>query len=90
MFKASDLSTALQSTEKPYTYLFKDTSSASNLLDMLPKQNGDVNIFINFFKLVFFLFNKQITVITMVMQTLSKFYLCFTKIKLFSGVPKLS
>ena len=54
MFIASDLSTALQSTEKPYTYLFKDTSSASNLLDMLPRQNGDVNIFINFFKLVFF------------------------------------
>ena len=54
MFKASDLLTALQSTEKPYTYLFKDTSSASNLLDMLPRQNGDVNIFINFFKLVFF------------------------------------
>ena len=42
MFNMSDLSTSLQSTEKWYTFPFKDTSrdsEAPNPLPMLPKQN---------------------------------------------------
>ena len=41
MFNMSDLSIALQSTEKAYTFPFKDIfldSIAPNPLDMLPKQ----------------------------------------------------
>ena len=42
MFNMSDLSVALQSTGKSYTFPFKDTSLdsvAPNSLDMLPRQN---------------------------------------------------
>ena len=42
MFNMSNLSIEPESTEKSYTFLFKDTSSESTqskLLDMLPKQN---------------------------------------------------
>ena len=41
-FNMSDLSIELQSTEKLYTFPFKDTSldsAALNLSDILPKQN---------------------------------------------------
>ena len=44
MFKMLDLSTALYSTEKSYTFPLKDTSFKSllsNSLDMLPRQNRD-------------------------------------------------
>ena len=42
MFNMSDLPIALQSTEKSYTFPFRDTSLQSttpNLLDMFPRQN---------------------------------------------------
>ena len=44
MFKMLDLSIALKSTEKPYTFPLRDSSfksSLSNSLDMFPRQNGD-------------------------------------------------
>ena len=47
MFNMSDLSIASYSTEKTYTFFLKilllhqHTSSASNLLHMLPRQNWD-------------------------------------------------
>ena len=47
MFDMSDLSTALQSTEKSCTFLFIDASLESiwtNLLDMLPRQNWVGNV----------------------------------------------
>ena len=42
MFNMSDLSRDLESTEKPYTFPFKDTcldSLALNSLEVLPRQN---------------------------------------------------
>ena len=40
MFEMLDLSMASYSTEKSYTFSFKDTSSKSTyVVDMLPRQN---------------------------------------------------
>ena len=59
MFKMSHLSIALQSTEKPYTFQFKDTS-----LESIPlKLHWKVNIFITSFDLIdLFSINKQVTI----------------------------
>ena len=69
----SDLSIEMYSTEKSYTFPFKDTSLdpvGINPLEILPKQRlcWKVNIFIVGFKLKYFLsINKQITHISIIM-----------------------
>ena len=71
MFNMSNLSIEPESTEKSYTFLFKDTSSESTqskLLDMLPKQNWDG-------KLTFLLLALNLWVL--VPFTNNNYYHCF-------------
>ena len=82
MFNMSDLSTELYSIEK-YIFSFKDTSLNSvalNSSDILPKQNPVGNPVVAFKSNYFFYINKQITIITIIMQTERTFCICFSKI----------
>ena len=67
--------------KKSYTFPFKNSSLHSmlqNPLDTLLKQ---VDIFYVGFKFKdFFSINKQITIISIIMQTQAKFSVCFAKI----------
>ena len=73
MFNISDLSIVLWSTEKSNPFPFRDTSLESiglNAIDMLSWKNwvGELAFLIIDFKLIdFFVFNKQITIIMVVM-----------------------
>ena len=88
MLNMSDLSIELKSTEKSYTFPFKDTfldSVVLNPLDILPRQKwvGKLNIFIFGFKFIdFFSIYKQITITCIIMPTETQFFICFSKINI--------
>ena len=95
MFTMSDLSIKLQLTDKSYIFPFKDTSLDSILLnpsDIPPKQNRVEKVTFLLLALnlkIYFPSTKNITTISIIMQTQTKFLFALVKLiqLFFSGEP---